>query len=402
MNLVVSEEINKAFDEIIDRRNTNCAKWDEMDQIYGQDLIHLGVADMDFVSASPIIEALDRVTRHGVFGYTILSDGFYTSLQNWYKKRFDCKIQRDWILFCPRIVISAVMAISALTQKGDKVIINTPAYAPLMRAITDTGRIPVINPLKYENGFYSMDMNALEEMVDDSVKMFILCSPHNPTGRVWTRDEILEIVDFCYSHNIILFSDEIHSDMVYKSNMHTPIVKMPQKYLDNVILANSITKTFNVPGLIISSLIIPNEDIRKKVEDMIDRAGMRNPNIYALAAMEAAYNKCEYWVDDVIGYIYGNYLFTKNYFKQYFPQLKIVEPQGTYLLWIDCRALNISESQLEDWFVNHAKVGVYMGSGFGEESEGFIRVNIATSRELLKSAYDRMRDNYHMISSTAL
>lgn len=294
------------------------------------------------------------------------------------------------------------MAISALTQKGDKVIINTPAYTPLMRAITDTGRIPVINPLKYENGFYSMDMNALEEMVDDSVKMFILCSPHNPTGRVWTRDEILEIVDFCYSHNIILFSDEIHSDMVYKSNMHTPIVKMPQKYLDNVILANSITKTFNVPGLIISSLIIPNEDIRKKVEDMIDRAGMRNPNIYALAAMEAAYNKCEYWVDDVIEYIYGNYLFTKNYFKQYFPQLKIVEPQGTYLLWIDCRALNISESQLEDWFVNHAKVGVYMGSGFGEESEGFIRVNIATSRELLKSAYDRMRDNYHMISSTAL
>lgn len=385
------------FDEIIDRYNTNCAKWDEAAEEYGHDLIYLGVADMDFKSPEPVIESMKKVIEHGIFGYTVLNSNYFKTVQNWIKTRFDWEVEKDWIVFSPRISVAVSLIIQTLTKEGDGVIIQSPGYAPLREAIVKNNRKLILNPLKLENGQYKMNLKNLEDKMDSSVKIFILCSPHNPVGRVWTREELEELAEFCIKHDLIIISDEIHSDILYKGCKHTPLGLISKEIQDRCIVCNSITKTFNVPGVITSNVIIPNERIRNVIKNTIDKCGIHNPNIFSVPAVEAAYTKCDEWLVALLEYMEGNYKYFEKYINNKMPKFKIIKPEGTYLVWVDCRELGLSEEELENFFIKKAKVGIYLGSIFGEEGKGFIRVNLGTSRKNIEMALERINKVYSEI-----
>lgn len=386
--------MNSDFDNIIDRYNTNSAKWDEADEIYGKDLIHLGVADMDFKSPEPILKAMNKVVEHGVFGYTVLNKNYYDATVNWMKRKFYWIIEKEWIVFCPRISVAVSLIIQTLTNEGDGIIVQQPLYSPLRDAVTKNNRKLIVNSLKLEDGKYIMDFDDLEQKIDSSVKLMILCNPHNPIGRVWKKEELKKIEEICIKHNLIVISDEIHADILYKGQKHIPLASISKEMQQRTIVCNSITKTFNVPGVIVSNIIIPNEDIRKIVEDKIDQLGIHNPNIFAVPVLETAYTQCDSWLSEAIDYIELNYNYVKTYINENMPKLKIIEPEGTYLIWIDCRELNLDESELKNLFIEKAKVGVYMGSVFGEEGKGFIRINIATPKENLILALEKIKKYY--------
>lgn len=388
-------EFSYEFDKIIDRSNTNCAKWDTMAKKYDRkDLIHLGVADMDFMSPKPIIDAFTQVIEHGIFGYTDLNDCFYTSIQRWIEKYNSVNISKEWIVFCSRINIAAGICINSLTKPDDKIIINTPAYSPLYNAVIDNKRIIIESPLIYKDNHFCIDFMQLETIIDERTKMFILCSPHNPTGRVWSKEELEQLSSFCIKHNIYLFVDEIHSNLLAENMTHKSMLQIKGDIQDYLICANSITKTFNVPGVIISHMIIPNEEIRTKISTDINRIGIHNPNIFSVVAVEAGYNYCDEWLKEVCSYIDDNDRMVRAYISRHMPEFKVMPREGTYLLWISYKDLNISENQLEKWFIEEAKVEVYMGSLFGKDGRGFFRINIATSRLLLEKALKRMENVY--------
>jgi len=383
------------FDSIIDRRNTNCAKWDTQTKKYGRnDLIHLGVADMDFKSPQPILDELQKVVEHGIFGYTDLNEAFYESIQHWLKKKAGVDVPKEWIVFCPRINISSSICVDSLTDSKANVIINSPAYSPLMDAILKNNRKAIANPLVLKDGRFSMDMNYLESVVNEDTEMFILVNPDNPSGRAWSKEELGELSDFCLKHNLILFSDEIHADILAEGVAHTSTLSLPGAIQDRLVYASSLTKTFNIPGLIVSYMVIPNEKLREKVKNTIDRIGMHNPNIFSVVAVEAGYNRCDEWLAALNAYINDNEKFFRAFVEENMPEFHIMPREGTYLLWIDYKDLGVSEDELKKWFIHDAKVEVYMGSNFGEHGIGYIRVNLATSRELLKQALLRMKEAY--------
>lgn len=386
---------NYNFDEVINRRNTNCGKWDTMDEKYKRDdLIHLGVADMDFKAPPEILQALEKTVAHGIFGYTDLSETFYTSIIEWIKKQQALTIDKDWIVFCPRINIASSLIIEALTQPTDKVMINTPAYTPLRNAILKQGRTVLDSPLKQEGDKWQLDFEHMASLVDADTKLFILCSPHNPTCRVWNQEELEKLETFCIKHDLILFSDEIHSDLLAPETTFTSTLKLSKALQNRLIYANSPTKTFNIPGSIISYMVIPNKELRNKVTASIDRIGMHNPNCFALSAFEAGYTLCDQWLIAINKYIYENELLFRNYLNTFMPKFHIYPREGTYLLWVDYTALNITEETLEHWFLDCAKVSVYMGSAFSGTSSSCIRINLATSRITLTKALERMKQAY--------
>lgn len=387
------------FDKIINRRNTNSAKWDSLGAKYGRnDLIHLGVADMDFESPQPILDAFHKVVDHKIFGYTDLNDEFYTSIQGWIKKQVGVSIPREWIVFCPRINIASSICVDTLTKPYAKAIINSPSYSPLKEAIVKNNRRLIENPLVLKNGKFTIDFDYLESIIDEDTEMFILCNPDNPSGRAWSKEELEQLADFCKRNNLILFTDEIHSDILAEGVKHYSILNLDKEIYDRLIYACAPTKTFNIPGIIISYMIIPNQEIRDKVKKSIDRIGMHNPNIFSVVAVEAAYNYCDDWLIAVKEYINENEKFVRKFLKENMEEFVVMPREGTYLLWIDYSALKVSEDELRDWFINEAKVELYMGSNFGKDGLGYIRVNIATSRELLKQALVNMKNVYHKIN----
>ena len=379
------------FDSIVDRRNTNCGKWDTMDKKYGSsDMLHLGVADMDFKAPEEIRNGLCDVLDMGVLGYTDLSDKFFSSIQRWYKKQYDMDIPREWIVFCPRINIASSICVETYTEKGDSVIMHTPAYGPLQNAILKNDRRMLASPLIKNGDHYEMDFAQMESLVDERTKMLIMCNPHNPTGRAWSKEELSQAADFCKKHNLILFTDEIHGDLMKAGVKHETTLSVTEEINDRLILASSPTKTFNIPGVIVSYMIIPNEELRKKIEADIDRIGMHNPTIFAVTAVEKAYTECDDWYEAVKKYIDDNEAFTRDFFAEHFPEFHIYPREGTYLLWIDYEKTGLNEQQLEEWFLKKANVSVYMGSVFGEAGRGYIRLNLASPRQMLDEAYHRM------------
>ena len=368
------------FDEIINRYGTNSCKWDECREKCGKDVLQLAVADMDFTSPKEILKKMHEIVNHGVFGYTMFPESYYTSVVNWYKKRHNWDIEKEWIIYSPRVGIGASLIIQNITEKGDGIILQTPAYPTLKDVIEKNKRKLIENPLVLENGKYKLDLKNLESKIDDRTKIFILCNPHNPTGRVFTKEELLEIIEFCKKYNLIIISDEIHSDLVFKPNKHIPIASIPEAK-EISIVCSSITKTFNVPGVITSNLIIPEEKLREKVKEIFDIAVIHNPNIFAAGITEVAYNECEYWLDDVLKYILENKEYVKDYMKKYIPKLEVIDSEGTYLIWIKYTNLGISGEKLQEIFINKANVNVYMGEHFGESGKGFIRLNLATSKK---------------------
>lgn len=379
------------FDEWNERRNTNCGKWDTMDKKYQKEgMLHLGVADMDFRSPKQIIDAFQDILDKGIFGYTDLSDRFYENIREWMRQKHQAEVSREEIVFCPRINVSSSICVETFTEEMDEVIINTPAYGPLYQAVVKNHRKVVESPLILENGSYKIDFAHLESVVTDKTKMFILCSPHNPVGRVWTREELEEVGAFCKKHDLLLFVDEIHGDIVAEGVTFTTALTLSETVRERLIVATSLTKTFNVPGVIVSYMIVPNEEIRSRIAQTIDRIGMHNPTIFAVAAVEHGYMECEEWYQQMLDYVNENEKFTREFFAEHFPEFEILERQGTYLLWISYEKLGITEEELEKWFLEKANVSVYMGSVFGNQGRGFIRLNIASPRTMLKEAYERM------------
>lgn len=383
------------FDTIIDRRDTNCGRWDTMDKKYGtKDLIHLGVADMDFKSPKPIIDSFQKCLEHGVFGYTDLNDGFYEAFISWMRRRHSVNIKKEEIVFCPRINISSSLCVDIFTKEGEEVLINTPAYGPLYQAIEKNHRKVLESPLIINDGRYEIDFEQLENVITPNTKMFILCSPHNPVGRVWTKQELERVGEFCLKHDLLLFVDEIHGDITAHGVNFLSSLSLRKEVRERLIMATSLTKTFNIPGVIVSYLVIPNEQLRAKVKEGIDRIGMHNPTIFAVSAVESAYEACDDWYEAMLHYIDENERFTREYFKEHMPEFHIYPREGTYLLWMDYSKLNCTEEELEEWFLKRAKVSVYMGSVFQEEGKGCIRVNIASPRTLLEQAYGQMARVY--------
>ena len=386
------------FDEWNERRNTNCGKWDTMDKKYQKEgRLHLGVADMDFRSPKQIIDAFQDILDKGIFGYTDLSDRFYENIREWMRQKHQAEVSREEIVFCPRINVSSSICVETFTEEMDEVIINTPAYGPLYQAVVKNHRKVVESPLILENGSYKIDFAHLESVVTDKTKMFILCSPHNPVGRVWTREELEEVGAFCKKHDLLLFVDEIHGDIVAEGVTFTTALTLSETVRERLIVATSLTKTFNVPGVIVSYMIVPDEEIRSRIAQTIDRIGMHNPTIFAVAAVEHGYMECEEWYRQMLAYVNENETFTREFFAEHFPEFEILERQGTYLLWISYEKLGITEEELEKWFLEKANVSVYMGSVFGNEGRGFIRLNIASPRAMLKEAYERMAAVYSEI-----
>lgn len=392
------------FDEQIDRRNTNSAKFDEMDALFGSDVMHLGVADMDYRSPKPIIEAMQNIVEKGVFGYTIWPENYEELVSQWMKRRYGQETKNEWVVFSPRINMALNMAVETFTNEGDGIVLHTPAYTALQNAVEKYHRVMIESPLVLENGRYKMDFQQLRRNLDEKkaqgvcAKIMLLCNPHNPTGRVWEIEELQQVVDICKEYNLLLISDEIHEDFVKKGHKFVSCLRFQEDLQGRMIVCNSITKTFNVPGVILSNLLIPDQGIRERMKETMDRWGLHNPNIFAAGIMEAAYTQCDEWIEQVNAYLDENYEFLKKYLEKNMPELEVIPSEGTYMAWVQTEKLQISPEELEKFFIEDAKVSVYMGSRYGKHTDSFIRINIATSRSYLQEALERIRAQYYKIA----
>ena len=392
------------FDEQIDRRNTNSAKFDEMDALFGSDVMHLGVADMDYRSPKPIIEAMQNIVEKGVFGYTIWPENYEELVSQWMKRRYEQETKTEWVVFSPRINMALNMAVETFTNEGDGIVLHTPAYTALQNAVEKYNRVMIESPLVLENGRYKMDFQQLRRTLDEKkaqgvcAKIMLLCNPHNPTGRVWEIEELQEVVDICKEYDLLLISDEIHEDFVKKGHKFVSCLHFQEDFQGRMIVCNSITKTFNVPGVILSNLLIPDQGIRERMKETMDRWGLHNPNIFAAGIMEAAYTQCDEWIEQVNAYLDENYEFLKKYLEKNMPELEVIPSEGTYMAWVQTEKLQISPEELEKFFIEDAKVSVYMGSRYGKHTDSFIRINIATSRSYLQEALERIRAQYYKIA----
>lgn len=392
------------FDEQIDRRNTNSAKFDEMDALFGSDVMHLGVADMDYRSPKPIIEAMQNIAEKGVFGYTIWPENYEELVSQWMKRRYGQETKNEWVVFSPRINMALNMAVETFTNEGDGIVLHTPAYTALQNAVEKYHRVMIESPLVLENGRYKMDFQQLRRNLDEKkaqgvcAKIMLLCNPHNPTGRVWEIEELQQVVDICKEYDLLLISDEIHEDFVKKGHKFVSCLRFQEDLQGRMIVCNSITKTFNVPGVILSNLLIPDQGIRERMKETMDRWGLHNPNIFAAGIMEAAYTQCDEWIEQVNAYLDENYEFLKKYLEKNMPELEVIPSEGTYMAWVQTEKLQISPEELEKFFIEDSKVSVYMGSRYGKHTDSFIRINIATSRSYLQEALERIRAQYYKIA----
>jgi Bifunctional PLP-dependent enzyme with beta-cystathionase and maltose regulon repressor activities len=385
------------FDEVIDRTNTHSVKLEKMKGLFGRDdLIPLWVADMDFKSPKAITEALKQRVEHGVFGYTVPSEAYWNSIISWLDRRHNWQVKKDHVNFVPGIVKGIAFALDVFTEKGNKVIIQPPVYHPFRLVTTSLGREVVNNPLILENGRYRMDFDGLRKIISENeCKMLILCSPHNPGGRVWLPGEIKELAEICYDNNILVVSDEIHSDMALPGFRHTPFATVSQKAEDISLTLMAPSKSFNIAGIVSSFAVIPNKEIRKKYLDYLEPRELSQGTIFAFEATRAAYDESEDWLDEMIDYVQGNVDFVRNYIQEYIPEIKIVLPEASFLVWLDCRELNLSQCELVRLFVDKAHLGLNDGAMFGEEGRGFMRLNVGTSRKVLEKALNNLKNVFH-------
>ncbi len=381
------------FDKVTDRKNTFAIKYDlAKERNKPQDAISLWVADMDFPTAPCIQKALAERARHGIFGYSRPDGRYYQALKNWFKSRHDFEIQDEWIVNTPGVVFAITAAIKAFTNEGDGVLIQKPVYYPFFNMIRALGRRVFNNPLVLKNGLYQIDFDDFEnKIVSEKIKLFILCSPHNPGGRVWTREELLRLSEICAKHKTIVVSDEIHSDITFEGHKHTIWASLSKEAADSSIICTSPIKTFNLAGLQISNIIIPNKEIRAYFKNECDKTGYDEPNLMGIAAATAAYSEGAEWFDQAKDYIWQNIQFAIEYIKQNCPKIRAVEPQGTYLLWLDFSAFaGLSDHEISDKILNKAKVWLDDGRMFGSEGEKFQRINCATPRPILQEALKRI------------
>ena len=380
------------FDKTVNRKGTGCFKWDGHSHMgVPEDVIPLWVADMDFEILPQVTEAIRERAAHEVYGYSMPMASYYKSVSGWMKRRHNWDIMEEWIVTVPGVVPGVNLAISTFTEKGDGVMIQKPVYHPFTNAILGSGRKLVNNSLILENGRYVIDLEDFRrKLVDHDVKLFILCSPHNPVGRVWTQDELKAMADICLEHNVIIISDEIHQDLAFPGNRHYPLPSINAAYNENTIVCTAPSKTFNLAGLQASNIIIPNPDLRAKYTETASCWGLAKLNTFGVIACEAAYTHGDQWLDQAMAYVESNSNFVKNFIDNRLPKIKLIEPQGLFLLWLDFNGLGLTLKELEQFILRDAGLWLIQGCIFGEEGTGFVRLNIACSRALLTTALEQL------------
>ena len=386
------------FDTPIDRTHTWSIKHDfKKENGKADDILPLWVADMDFRSPDSVVEALKKAVDHGIFGYSRADESYFDAVAAWYQKRHHLTLQPEWMTCTPGIVFALSIAVRAFTQEGDAVLIQPPVYHPFSRAILRNKRTLVENPLVLKDGHYEMDLEELEQKVlDEHVKLMILCNPHNPVGRVWTREELTALADICLRHHVYVISDEIHGDFVWQGHEQTPYASISEEACLHSMMCTAPSKTFNLAGMATSNLFIPDPEMRRKFRSELLDVGQENMNRLGLFACRAAYEGGGEWLDQLIGYLAGNLALVRDFCKNRVPQIQLVEPEGTYLAWLDCRELKLSQKDLNEFFVDKAHLALNDGEMFGKEGIGFMRLNVASPRCIIEKAMKQLADAYQL------
>jgi len=380
------------FDEPVARQGTSCVKYDSRKDVFGSDkVIPMWVADMDFKSPPFIIEALRKRLEHEILGYTIRRKEYFSSLSEWIKRRHRWIIERDWISFSPGIVPALNICTLAYTRPGDKIIIQPPVYFPFFRTVTDHKRKLLYNRLIEKNGIWSFDFNDLAQKAAEGARMLILCNPHNPVGRAWKADELEKLAEICLKYNMLIISDEIHSDLILPGYRHVPLASLSEEIADLTVTCMAPSKTFNIAGLSTSSMIISNPELKKKFDTAIESLHITGGNIFGNEASIAAYTYGDEWLDDMLDYVNRNIEYVLAKFRNN-ELIKPVPPEATYMVWLDCRKLGMGADELNKFFINEAAVGMSEGSAFGPGGEGFMRMNLACPLDTVKRAIENIEN----------
>ena len=385
------------FDTVSNRRGTNCFKYDFAREMgMPEDVLPLWVADMDFPTAPAVLERLHALAEHGIFGYTGVKDAYFSVVHNWYAQRFSWETQRSWLVTTPGVVFAIAIAIRAFTQKGDAILIQQPVYYPFANKVTENDRQLVVNPLVLKNGRYEMDFADMErKIVDYHVKMLLLCSPHNPVGRVWTKEELLRVGEICQKHGVLVVSDEIHADFTYAGHTHRVFASVKSEFADFTITCTAPSKTFNLAGLQNSNIFIPNRQLRHAYKKELSACGCGGTNCMGMAACQAAYEAGADWLEQLKQYLAGNLAYIRQFLREKLPEIALIEPEGTYLVWLDLRKLGLTEQQQRQLIVQDAKLWLDTGTLFGQGGEGFERINIACPRTTIEQAMQRLEHAVH-------
>lgn len=377
------------FDEIIPRRGTNSYKWDSSGDA---DVLPMWVADMDFRTALPVVEALKKRVEHGIFGYVRVPDAYYEAVTGWFARRHAWSIAKEWIIYTTGVVPALSAVIKALTIPGDKVMVQTPVYNCFFSSIRNNGCEMVANPLLYRNGTYQIDFADLErKAADPQVKILLLCNPHNPAGRVWTKQELIRIGEICIRNDVWIVTDEIHCELVFPGHTYIPFASISEEYLMHSVTCTSPSKAFNLAGLQIANIISADMDIRLKIDKAININEVCDVNPFGVEALIAAYNDGEEWLEELKRYLFANYNYLRAYFNEYLPKFPVMALEGTYLVWVDCSALKQSSEKIVKTLLEKEKLWVNGGSLYGDAGEGFIRINIACPRQRLMDGLERLR-----------
>lgn len=380
---------NFDFDHEIKREATASLKYDGRQDVFGRaDITPMWVADMDFAAPPAVTRALVERATHPIYGYTIYPDSLYDSLINWLERRHGWDVMREWVVMCPGVVPSLNAAVMAFAEPGESVIVQPPVYFPFFSAVTNTGRQLIKNPLLLKNNHYTIDFDHLEQCAVDA-RILLLCSPHNPVGRVWRKNELKRLQQIAEKYELVIFSDEIHADLIYPENKHHVLAALANNP-NNIVTAVAPSKTFNIPGLNLSALIIPDATRRSAITEAFDTLHVSAANPFSIVAFEAAYRDGKEWLDALLIYLKETRDFVAAYLTAKLPQVQLIAPEGTYLLWLDCRTLGMSDAQLEHFFIHQASVGLSAGTLFGEAGSGFMRMNIGAPRHVVADALHRI------------
>ena len=379
------------FDKIIDRTGSGDLKHGVLKERYGRDdLLPLWVADMDFETPQFITDALRQRLEHSLFGYTVVPDGLWTSIIQWIRDHHQWEVKHEWLTYIPGIVKGIGMAINVFVKEDEKVIIQPPVYHPFRLTPQGNGRKVVYNPLKEVDGTYEMDFEQLTEVVDDKCRLLILSNPHNPAGVCWPKETLQRLAHFCFEHNIIVISDEIHADMALFGNKHIPFASVSNEAAQISITFGAPSKTFNIAGIVSSYAIVPNDSLRRRFYTWLEANELNDPPLFSPIATIAAYTQGEDYRQQMLSYIEDNIRFVEDYCREHLPQIKPWRPQASFLVWLDCRALGLSHDALVDLFVNHAHLALNDGAMFGIGGSGFMRLNVGTPRAVLLQALEQL------------
>ena len=383
------------YNEAPSRKNTNAEKYALSKKLFGSDeVLPMWVADMDIETPFFVMDAIRDRLKHPILGYEELPNSMFESQIQWVKERHGYEMLREWMFYSPSVVASINLCIQAFTNIGDKVIVQSPVYFPFYTSVTNNDRVLIKNTLKEKDRYYSMDFEALEASIDERTKLLLLCSPHNPVGRVWTEKELSRLGEICIKHDIIIVADEIHSDLIFKGSKHLPLMSISKEIEDRTVTCYGPGKTFNMAGLAISTICIPNTRLRKDFAKVYKAVHFAEGTVFGHVGFEAAYTKGEFWLDGLMEHIQGNIDYFDICLKEYMPSITMLKPEGTYLVWLDCRGLGLSNEGLKAFFYEEAKLGLSSGVGFGEEGSGFMRINLATPRTTVEEAVSRLHTAY--------